>query len=279
MSDIPSAKDIPSVVLQDGGIMPQLGLGLWKIKDSAEFHTAFTEAIRAGYRHFDSAQAYDNEHLLGDAWQQNGLKREELFLTTKIKVEHFGYKKAKRTFEESLAKLQTDYVDLLLLHFPVPVLRRKTWQALEEIQAAGGAKHIGVSNYTIHHLEEMKSYAKVLPAVNQVELHVFLQQPELVKYCQEHSIAVEAYSPLARANVMDNPAIVGIAEKHHRTYAQVMLRWLVEQGIVVIPKSVTPSRIRENRQIFDFSLDASDMELLARQDQALRICWSPVHVP
>jgi diketogulonate reductase-like aldo/keto reductase len=270
---------VPDLKLADGHTIPQVALGTWQNKDEAEFQTAFKAAIEAVYRHFDSAQAYDNEQYLGNAWQQSGLKREELFITTKIAVQHFGYRTAKESFAESLKKLQSDYVDLLLLHFPVPVLRKKTWQALEEIQAEGGARSIGVSNYTIRHLREMESYAKVKPVVNQVELHVFLQQPELVKYCQENDIIIEAYSPLARGRVMDNPAITQIAQKHGKSYAQIMLRWLIEQGFVILPKSVTPERIRQNIDIFDFKLDAADLKLLAAQDQNLRTCWSPVHVP
>jgi diketogulonate reductase-like aldo/keto reductase len=271
--------DIHVIKLPNGYDIPQIGLGLWKIKETEDFNTAFNAAIRAGYRHFDSAQAYQNEHLLGEAWHKSGLKRQELFITTKIAVEHFGYERAKHTFQSSLEKIQTDYVDLLLLHFPVTIMRKKAWQALEEIQAAGGARSIGVSNYTIRHLEEMQNYAKVMPAVNQVELHVFLQQPELVKYCREHDIVIEAYSPLAHAQAMDNEAIAGIAAKHGKTYAQVMLRWCIESGFVVLPKSVTPSRIKENIDIFDFELDDEDMKTIAAQDQNMRTAWSPVHVP
>ncbi len=270
---------IPSVQLADKRQIPQVGLGLWQNKDHSEFDTAFDAGIKAGYRHFDSAQAYENEQFLGEAWRRSGFKREELFITTKIAVQHFGYHQAKRSFAESLQKLQTDYVDLLLLHFPVTLLRKKAWQALEEIQAAGGAKSIGVSNYTIRHLEEMKDYAKIMPVINQVELHVFLQQPELIKYCQERNIVVEAYSPLAHAKAMDNEVIAGIAKKHDKSYAQIMLRWLLEQDLVVLPKSVTPSRIQENIDIFDFRLNADDMAALAKQDRDMRTCWSPVHVP
>lgn len=270
---------IPDISLPGGKDIPQVGLGLWKVKDGTDFYTAFEAAIKAGYRHFDSAQAYDNEHLLGEAWRNSGLKREELFITTKIKVDNFGYNKTKRIFAESLKKLQTDYVDLLLLHFPVTLLRKKAWQALEEIQVAGGATSIGVSNYTIRHLEEMNSYAKVMPAVNQVELHVFLQQPELIKYCHNQGIVVEAYSPLAHGQVMDDPVVARIADKHGKSYAQVMLRWCIEQDLVVLAKSVTPSRIQENIDIFDFNLDEDDRADLRGCNRDLRTCWSPVHVP
>ena len=270
---------VPNISLADGHKIPQIGLGLWQVKDQEQFDTAFNTAIQAGYRHFDTAQAYGNEQYLGSAWKRSNVKREELFITTKIAVQHFGYKRAMSSFKDSLLRLQSEYVDLLLLHFPVTALRKKSWQALEEIQAAGGARSIGVSNYTIRHLEEMQNYAKVKPVINQVELHVFLQQPELVRYCQEHDIVIEAYSPLAHAKSMENEAVNTIAKKHNKTYAQVMLCWLLQQDFVVLPKSVTPSRIRENIEIFDFSLDDKDLAELAKQDQDLRTAWSPVHVP
>lgn len=270
---------VPDLKLADGHSIPQIALGTWHNTDEAQYRAAFDAAIKAGYRHIDTAQAYGNEQYLGAAWQQSGLKRDELFITTKIAVQHFGHRKAKQTFAESLQKLQTDYVDLLLLHFPVPVLRTRTWQALEEIHAAGQAHSIGVSNYTIRHLEELLAEAKVKPAVNQVELHVFLQQPELIKFCHEHDIVVEAYSPLARSRVMDNPTILQIAQKHGKSYAQVMLRWLLQQNLVILPKSVTPSRIQENINLLDFALDADDLDQLKALDQDMRTCWSPVHVP
>ena len=270
---------VPNLKLADGHTIPQVGLGLWQNKEHSQFDTAFEAGLTAGYCHFDSAQAYDNEQYLGEAWKRSGLKREELFITTKIAVQHFGYKNTKSSFQDSLTKLQTGYADLLLLHFPVTLLRKKSWQALEEIQAAGQAKSIGVSNYTIRHLKEMKDYAKVMPAVNQVEIHVFLQQPELVKYCQENNILVEAYSPLAHGKPMDNETIAAIAKKHGKSYAQIMLRWCVEQDLVVLPKSVTPNRIQENIDIFDFQLDDADIKAITGQNQDLRFSWSPVHIP
>jgi diketogulonate reductase-like aldo/keto reductase len=270
---------IPDLKLNDGNTISQVGLGVWQVKDQAELNAAFNSAIEAGYRHVDTAQAYENEQFLGEAWSKSGLKREELFITTKIKVTHFGRRHLKPSFEESLQNLKTDYIDLLLLHFPVTFLRKNAWLELEEIQAAGQAKSIGVSNYTIRHLEEMKDYAKIVPAVNQVELHLFLQQPELIKYCKEHNIVVEAYSPLAHASKMDDPVIVGIAKKHGKTYAQVMLRWLVEQDLVILPKSVTPSRIGENIGIFDFRLNDEDLAKLSKLNRNMRTCWNPAHIP
>lgn len=269
----------PTLSLANEVKIPQLGLGTWKVTEQAEYDTMFAAAVAAGYRHFDTAQAYGNEQMLGVAWRAHGLKREELFVTTKIAVQHFGHKKAKETFATSLSKLSMNYVDLLLLHFPVTLLRKKSWLALEELYAEGKTKAIGVSNYTVRHLEEMKTYAKVMPHVNQVELHVFLQQPELLKYCRQQGIVVEAYSPLAHARETDNPVIAEIARQHGKSFAQIMLRWCVEQGLVIIPKSVTPSRIRENAEIFDFTLTPADIQKLAQEDRDMRTCWSPVHIP
>jgi diketogulonate reductase-like aldo/keto reductase len=187
---------IPDVKLDDVSSIPQIGLGLWKVSQE-EFDTSFDAAVANGYRHFDTAQAYGNEGFLGKGWKRHGLKREDIWITTKIRTENIAIGHTKPSFEHSLERLQTEYVDLILLHFPVTFRRKKAWKALEELKSAGKARTIGVSNYTIRHLEEMKNYASEMPAVNQVELHVFLQQPELLRYCHDNGIAVEAYSPLA----------------------------------------------------------------------------------
>lgn len=271
--------NVPDIKLPDGREIPQVGLGLWKVKDEAEFNTSFDAAVAAGYTHFDSAQVYGNEAFLGSAWRRHNLKREDIFLTTKIRLETITIGRSAQSFEKSLVNLQTDYVDLILLHFPSLVGRKKAWLELEKIKADGRAKSIGVSNYTIKHLEEMKLYATEMPVVNQVELHVFLQQPELLEYCGEHGIIVEAYSPLAHGKKMDDPTLVAIAQKHHKSYAQIMLRWCVDKGLVVLPKSVTPERVQQNINIFDFQLDEEDMNRLAALDQGLRTCWDPTHVP
>lgn len=270
---------IPNLALPGGGSIPQLGLGLWKVQNEQQFRASVETALNAGYRHFDTAQVYGNEQLLGETWTNYGVRREELFITTKIWLKNFGYRHVGPSFEESLRKLQTDYVDLLLLHFPVTVLRRKAWRALEEIQATGKAKHIGVSNYTVRHLEDMKKYTSVTPAVNQVELHVFLQQPELIEYCRGKGILVEAYSPLAHGKAMDDPVVQAVADKHGKSYAQIMLRWCIEQELVVLAKSVTPERITQNMQIFDFALDDEDKLALKALNRNLRTCWDPTPVP
>ena len=270
---------IPNLTLSNNVAIPQFGLGTWQVTDHAQFDTMFVAAVAAGYRHFDTAQVYENEQMLGAAWQAAGLARKDIFITSKVWIKNFGPKKVKSSFERSLSNLGTDYIDLMLLHFPVTIFRKKAWGALEDLYDSGQIKSIGVSNYTIKHLEEMKSYARVMPHINQVELHVFLQQPELLAYCRENGIVVEAYSPLAHGKANDEPVVKRIAEAHSKTYAQIMLRWCVEEGLVVIPKSVTPSRIQENAEIFDFQLTPNEIEQLRPLDRNLRTCWSPVHVP
>jgi diketogulonate reductase-like aldo/keto reductase len=270
---------IPHITRPTGASIPQIGFGLWKIKDEAECKQAVAWALEAGYRHFDTAQAYHNEQFVGAALKESHVPRKDVFITTKVAVEHFGHNHAKKSFDASLEKLQLDYVDLLLLHFPVTLLRRKSWKALEEIHEAGKAKAIGVSNYTIRHLEELLKDCKVKPAVNQVELHVFLQQPELLEYCRQHDIVVEAYSPLAHGHGMDDPTLLKIAKKHGKTPGQIMLRWCAQQGTVPLPKSVHQERIKENLKIFDFKLDKKDLETLAKLNKNLRTCWDPTLVP
>ncbi len=265
--------------LNTGAVIPQVGLGLWKVKNKEQFSDIFKAAVESGYRHFDTAQAYDNEAYLGEAWKASGMRREELFITTKIAVTHFGEKRTKTSFANSLKNLQTDYVDLVLLHFPVTLVRKNSWKALEDLYHAGQAKAIGVSNYTIKHLEELKTYASVMPAVNQVELHVFLQQPELLDYCRQNGIVVEAYSPLAHGKRMNDKAVQAIADRHGKTYAQIMLRWCVEHGLVLLPKSVSPERVRENMDVYSFELYLDDLQTLTALDRGLRTCWDPTHIP
>ncbi len=271
--------NVPNIKLADGMEMPQLGLGLYQVHDQKALKLAVKTAIKAGYRLFDSAQAYGNEAILAEALKESKVKRSEVFITTKIAVSNFGYNKTISTTQQSLKKLQTEYIDLMLLHFPVTLLRKKSWQALEKLKKDGLLKSIGVSNYTIRHLEEIKDYASEMPVVNQVELHVFLQQPELIEYCNKENIQVEAYSPLARASAMDDPIVKAIAKKYSKSYAQIMLRFLIQLGLIVIPKSVTPKRIEDNINIFDFKLSNEDMKLLKGLDRNYRTCWNPTLVP
>lgn len=265
------------LTLNDGNEIPPIGLGLWKVTDEAAFNLMFKTAVDIGYRHFDTAQAYHNEQFLGAAWKRSGLDRKDIFITTKILTQNFGYQKTIESFEQSLNRLQTDYVDLLLIHFPGPLwLRAAKWRALEEIRQSKKAKSIGVSNFSVRQLESMTKYAKQAPAVNQVEMHVFMQQPNITKYCRDHSIKIEAYSPLAHGRKMDDPVIRQIAEKHKKTYSQIMLRWCIEMDVVPLPKSVTPARLAENFSIFDFKLDKQDLGQLKRLNRNLRTLWSSV---
>lgn len=269
---------LPILPIGDYSI-PQVGLGVWQVENVEQFKAAFDTAIKAGYRHFDTAQIYNNEQMLGDAWQASGIKREDLFFTTKVWLDNFTAGRMKKSVDKSLQQLQTEYIDLLLLHFPVTGLRKGAWKTMEELKANGKVRNIGVSNYTVRHLEAMKKYASEMPAINQVELHVFLQQPELVGYCRENGIVLEAYSPLAHGKDMSNYVVQQIADKHDKTYAQIMLRWCIEEGMVILPKSVTPSRIEENIDLFDFELDSEDLQKLTDCDRNLRTCWNPTLVP
>jgi len=258
--------------------MPAIGFGLWRIKDRDKCIASVKSALEAGYRHFDTAQIYRNEAFLGEALKSANVSRQDIFITTKIWTDNFWWVDIIPSFEESLGKLQTDYVDLLLLHFPVTELRRPAWRRMEEIYKSGRAKAIGVSNYTIAHLEELLAECIIPPAVNQVELHVFLQQPELVKFCQDHNIVVEAYSPLAHGSGLDNPILADVAKKHSKTTAQIMIRWCLEIGTVPLPKSETPERIKQNLDVFDFELDQDDMAKIKTLESNLRTAWDPTHV-
>jgi diketogulonate reductase-like aldo/keto reductase len=268
---------VDSYEIAKGVQLPIVGLGFWQMKDAQECEQAVATALKTGYRHFDTAQIYGNEQFLGAALQTSNVKRKDIFITTKISINNFL--RVRKTFDASLKKLQTDYVDLLLLHFPVSVVRGKAWKDIEAIHAEGRAKSIGVSNYTIRHLEQLLKECNIKPAVNQVELHVYLQQPELLAYCAEHGITVEAYSPLAHGYGLDNEVLAALAKKYNKTPAQIMLRWCIEKGTVPLPKSVNSTRISENIDIFDFALTEQDMKKLMTLDTGHRTCWDPSLVP
>ena len=267
-----------TIALTEKVKIPVAGLGLWQVKDRDTCISAITAALQAGYRHFDTAQVYGNESFLGEALQASSVPREELFVTTKIWNDNQWWDDLIPSFEKSLQKLQTEYVDLLLIHFPVTETRQSAWRRMEEIARSGRAHAIGVSNYTVRHLEELLREGSVKPAVNQVELHVYLQQPNLVAYCRDHGITLEAYSPLAHGHGLDEAALADIGRKYKKTPAQVMLRWCIEQGMVVLPKSVHAPRIQEDIDLFDFELDKADMQRLASLDRDYRTCWDPTHV-
>lgn len=269
---------VPGIKLNSGQEIPQIGLGMWQVAGD-DFSLAFNAALKEGYRHFDTAQSYENEQFLGEAIQKSQLPRKDFFITTKIDTKNMSVGRTYKSIARSLENLQTDYVDLLLLHFPVSIARKKAWKDLEKIQTEGKAKSIGVSNYTIRHLESLKKYANVVPAVDQVELHVFLQQPELLDYCKTNNIVVEAYSPLAHGKALHEPFLNELAKKYGKSPAQIMLRWCVQKGLVILPKSVTPSRIKENIKVFEFEIFPSDMEKLQNLESNLRTCWDPTRIP
>ncbi|MFD0549311.1 aldo/keto reductase [Streptomyces rectiviolaceus] len=257
--------------------MPQLGFGVWQVPDD-EAEAAVATALEAGYRSIDTAAIYGNEEGTGKAIAASGIAREELFVTTKLWNTDQGYDSTLRAFDTSLEKLGLDHVDLYLIHWPLPSkgLAVDTYKAFEKIQADGRAKSIGVSNFLPEHLEKLLSETSVIPAVNQIELHPHLQQRASREIHAEQGIATEAWSPLGQGKgLLEVPAIVAIAQKHGRTPAQVVLRWHIQLGNVVIPKSVTPSRIKENIDVFSFELDPEDMAAISALNEDRRLGPDP----
>ncbi len=268
---------VPPIILNDGVEMPQLGFGVWQVPDD-EAETAVTTALEAGYRSIDTAAIYENERGTGKAIAASGVAREELFVTTKLWNSDQGYDATLRAFDSSLEKLGLEYVDLYLIHWPLPSkgLAIDTYKAFEKIRADGRAKSIGVSNFLPEHLEKLISETSVVPAVNQIELHPHLQQRASREFHAEQGIATEAWSPLGQGKgLLEVPAIVAIAQKHGRTPAQVVLRWHIQLGNVVIPKSVTPSRIKENIDVFGFELDPEDMAAISALNEDRRLGPDP----
>ena len=261
--------------LNNGVEIPYLGLGTWQARGSTcKEVVAF--ALTHGYSMIDTAQAYGNESRIGQGWKASGRKREDIFLTTKIRNSNQGYQSSQRSFQQSLENLQTDYVDLLLIHWPdIGDFDRtiETWQAMIEMQNEGLCRSIGVSNFTIPLIERLLEYAKVVPVVNQVEFHTFLYQKELLEFCREKDVQIEAYSPIARARYLENDTLQKITKKYDKTAAQIMLAWCVNHNIVVIPKSVHEGRIQENANIF-FDLDDEDMRALDQLGPQRRLVTS-----
>jgi 2,5-diketo-D-gluconate reductase A len=263
---------VPTVTLNTGAAMPQLGFGVWQVPDE-EAVSAVRTAMEAGYRSIDTAAAYENEAGVGKAIALPEVPRDELFVTTKLWNGDQGYDRALRAFDLSLDKLGLDYVDLYLIHWPLPAKDAyvETWKALEKVYNEGRARAIGVSNFQIPHLRRLFEETDVVPAVNQIELHPYLQQEELRAFHAEHDIATEAWSPLAKGGtLLKDDTVTRLAAERGRTPAQIVLRWHVQIGNVVIPKSVTPSRIRENIEVFDFELSDADLAAIARLNRAER---------
>jgi 2,5-diketo-D-gluconate reductase A len=261
---------VPTIQLNDGNPIPQLGFGVFQI-DPAETAEAVAEALRVGYRHIDTAQMYGNERGVGEAIRASGLDRSEVYVTSKLNNGFHEPDEARRAFEGTLEALGFDYVDLFLIHWPLPTLYDgdyvSTWKTLEEFQRDGRSRSIGVSNFQVAHLERLAAEADMVPAVNQIELHPYLLNAEVDSYGREHGIATEAWSPIAQGGVLDDPVITDIAARLGRAPAQAVLRWHVERGNIVFPKSTTPSRIRENFELFDFELEPGDAEKIDALDR------------
>lgn len=270
-------SQVPSITLNNGLEMPQLGFGVWQVPDD-EAAKAVATAIESGYRSIDTAAIYENEVGTGKAIAASGVARDELFVTTKLWNSEQGYDSTLRAFDASLDKLGLDYVDLYLIHWPLPATDRyvDTYKALEAIYADGRAKAIGVSNFLPEHLDRLLGETSVVPVINQIELHPQLQQAESRALHAEHGIATEAWSPLGQGKgLLEVPTVVAVAQKHGRTPAQAVLRWHIQTGNVVIPKSVTPSRIVENFDVFGFELDADDLAAFAALDEGKRLGPDP----
>jgi 2,5-diketo-D-gluconate reductase A len=253
---------IPDVTLNNGQQIPQLGFGVFLIEPQ-DTAAAVSAALEAGYRHIDTAEEYGNEKEVGEAIRQSGLDRSEVFVTSKLNNDAHQPDDARQAFDESLKALGVDYLDLFLIHWPLPTRYDgdfvSTWQTLEEFYREGRARSIGVSNFQAHHLRRLHGESQIIPAVNQIEVNPYLTQDELRGFCAEHQIAVEAWSPLGRGNALQDPEIETIARRAAKTPAQVVLRWHIQRGDIVFPKSVTPDRIRENIDIFDFGLSADEI--------------------
>jgi 2,5-diketo-D-gluconate reductase A len=261
---------VPTIELNDGHSIPQLGFGVFQI-DPADTAAAVAEALRIGYRHIDTAEMYGNERGVGNAIRDSGLERSEVYVTSKLNNGFHEPEDARRAFDATLEALGLDYLDLFLIHWPLPTLYDgdyvSTWRTLEEFQREGRSRSIGVSNFQVEHLERLAAEADVVPAVNQIELHPYLLNAEVDSYGREHGIATEAWSPIAQGAVLDDPVITEIAERLGRSSAQVVLRWHIERGNIVFPKSTTPARIKENFELFDFELGPGDAERIEALDR------------
>ena len=257
--------------LENGVLIPALGLGTWQTPDDEIGYQAVLSALQSGYRHIDTAQGYRNEDIVGRAVKNSGISREEIFITSKLDNPNHGYDNTMRSFEGTLEQLGTDYVDLFLIHWPNPLQYRKTWQqtnaetwkAFEELYNAGKIRAIGVSNFRQHHIDELMKTAKIPPMVNQIRLCPGETQDELVTYCKERNILLEAYSPLGTGQIFKVPEIQILAEKYQKSIAQICIRWSLQNGFLPLPKSVSAERIRENMDVFGFELSDDDVRLIA----------------
>jgi diketogulonate reductase-like aldo/keto reductase len=267
------------VKLNNGLQMPLFGLGTYQAQPGKQTKQAVLYALEIGYRLIDTAAMYENEEAVGEAVRESGIPREEIFVTTKLWNADHGYDKALEAFDQSLERLGLSYIDLYLIHFPVEVLRNDSWRALEKILEQGKCKSIGVSNYMIWHLEELLKNSSIVPVVNQVEFNTYLYLKDLLEFCNSHKIVLEAYSPLTKGHKLDDPKLGEVALKYSKTPAQILIRWALQKGTIVIPKSSNKDRIKENAAVFDFEITQEDMKLLDSFNENLRTSWDPSTVP
>ncbi len=269
----------PVAKLNNGVVIPRLGLGVYQSPPGQVTQRAVEYALKIGYRHIDTARIYNNETDVGTALRKSGIKREDVFITTKLWNSDHGYETAIKACDDSLKRLGLKYLDLYLIHWPVPEIRNESWDALSKLLKDGKCRSIGVSNYTIQHLTELLEDADVVPMVNQVEFSPFLYQKQLLDYCEKNKIQVEAYSPLTQGAKLNHPTVQQIAKKHGKTPAQVLIRWSLQHNLVAIPKSVREERIRENSQVFDYNLTSEDLRVLDSLDENFRNSWDPTNQP
>lgn len=255
-------SDIPLVKLNNGIEMPQLGLGVLRMNDGDDVRKAVLCALGEGYRSIDTAKAYGNETGVGQAIRESGIPRKEIFLTTKLWNRDQGYESTLRAFQESLERLDSEYLDLYLIHWPGKDNYKNTWRAMQKLHDDGLIRAIGVSNFQTHHLDDLIGSSTIVPVVNQIELHPYLTQEELRGYCASHDIRVEAWSPLGQGLLLREQTLQELAKKYQRSVAQIILRWDIQNGIIIIPKSANPGRIKENMSLFDFSIDDRDMKTI-----------------
>ena len=266
-----------TVLLHGDTAIPQLGFGVFKVQDGDDVEAAIAAALDVGYRHIDTAAIYRNEEGVGRAIAASDIPRSDIFVTTKLWNSDQGYDPALAGLDASLTKMGLEYVDLYLVHWPKPAHTRDTWRAMEESKASGKARSIGVSNFLPEHLDQLLEHSTVTPSINQIEFHPHLQSPELIDYCADHGIVVEAWSPLKAGQIVDDTGLTAIADAHGITVAQVVLRWMLQRGIVVIPKSVTPSRIASNADLYGFELSDAEMATINAMDRNDRVGPDPAN--
>jgi len=270
------STNIISTKLNNHIEMPLIGLGVYDMYNNEAEH-AVTTALEIGYRLIDTASMYNNEKEIGNAIKNSGLKRSEIFLTTKLNNTDHGYDRALKAFDESLAKLQVDYIDLYLIHWPIKAGRKESWKALEKLYADNRVKANGVANYTVPFLEELHSYASIIPAVNQIEFSPWLYQKDVLDYCTEQGIQLQSYSPLTRGIKFNDTRLINLCNKYQKTPAQIILNWNLQLGVSTIPKSIKVERLQENFDATNFNLDREDVIFMNSFNEGFRICDDPIH--